>query len=429
MCLTKIMILKIKKSLAIIINYNVRRCLSTDVTIDHPLNGIRVLDLTRIVAGPYCTMILSDLGADIIKVEKPVTGDEARNWKPPFVKNSDDSVYFMASNRNKRSICIDMKKGTRILHDLAKKCDVLVENYIPGKLSEMKMGYNDLKTIAPRLIYCSITGYGSVGPYAKKPGYDVIAASMGGLLHITGEKNGPPSKPGVALTDIATGLYAHGAILAALYQREKTNRGQKIDVNLFSTQVACLINVGSNYLNAQQEAKRWGTAHESIVPYEAFKTKSGYYTIGTGSDEQFKKLCNILNVSHIAEDERFITNQKRVKNRDALVKLLSDILIAQDNSYWIELFKSAPFPCGPVNTISEVFDDPHIKEIGLVKSLPHPTAGEINVVGPAVTFSEAQNSARTAPPLLGQHTNEILQSILGYDQNVIDDLISKKIVQ
>lgn len=420
------MIFRIKKSLELI---KLRRCYSTDISNEHPLKGIRVLDLTRIVAGPYCTMILSDLGADIIKVEKPITGDESRNWKPPFVKNSEDSVYFMASNRNKRSICIDMKKGTKILHDLAKNCDILVENYIPGKLSEMKMGYDDLKRIAPRLIYCSITGYGSVGPYAKKPGYDVIAASMGGLLHITGEKNGPPSKPGVALTDISTGLYAHGAILAALYHREKTNRGQKIDVNLFSTQVACLINVGSNYLNAGQEATRWGTAHESIVPYEAFKTKSGYFTIGTGSDEQFKKLCEILNISHVAEDERFTTNQKRVENRDALIKILSDIIVTQGNSYWIELLKNAPFPCGPVNTIAEVFADPHVKEIGLVKTLAHPTAGEIQVVGPAVTFGEAKNTARTAPPLLGQHTNEILQSILGYDANFIEKLINDKVVQ
>lgn len=216
------------------------------------------------MAGPYCTMVLSDLGADVIKIERPGNGDESRKWGPPFIKNSKDSVYFLANNRNKRSCCVDLKKGTDIIYDLARKCDVLVENYIPGKLDEYKLGYEHISKVNPSIVYCSITGYGNVGPYAKRPGYDVIAASMGGLLHITGSENGPPAKVGVAVTDLATGLYAHGAIMVALLQRMKTGKGQKIDVNLLSTQVASLINVASNYLNAQKEAKRWGTAHESI---------------------------------------------------------------------------------------------------------------------------------------------------------------------
>lgn len=382
-----------------------------------------------LVAGPYCTMILSDLGADVIKVERPGSGDESRKWGPPFVKNTTDSVYFLANNRNKRSCCIDLKRGTDILYDLARKCDVLVENYIPGKLSEYNLGYEHMSEINPRLIYCSITGYGSVGPYAKRPGYDVIAASMGGLLHITGSEDGPPAKVGVAVTDLATGLYAHGAIMAALLQRTKTGRGQKIDANLLSTQVATLINVASNYLNAQKEAKRWGTAHESIVPYEAFRTKNGYLTVGTGSDLQFKALCEFLNIPHIPNDPRFVNNEQRVKHRTELIAILSDIFAKETSQHWMSLFEHAPFPAGPINTIAEVFNDPHIKEIGLVKALPHPTAGQIKVVGPPVTYSDSANAARTAPPLLGQHTDEVLRNILEYDEQKINDLRQRKIIQ
>lgn len=385
--------------------------------------------IKNLVAGPYCTMILSDLGADVIKIERPGSGDESRKWGPPFVKNYTDSVYFLANNRNKRSCCIDLKHGAEILYDLARKCDVLVENYIPGKLDEYKLGYSHISQVNPAIVYCSITGYGPIGPYAKRPGYDVIAASMGGLLHITGSENGPPAKVGVAVTDLATGLYAHGAIMAALLQRMKTGKGQKIDVNLLSTQVASLINVASNYLNAQKEAKRWGTAHESIVPYEAFKTKNGYLTIGTGSDPQFRALCDYLNIPHIPNDPKFINNEQRVKHRADLISILSNIFANETSQYWMSLFENAPFPAGPINSIAEVFDDPHIKEIGLVKTLSHPTGGEIKVVGPPVTYSESSNVARTAPPLLGQHTDEILRDILGYDDSKIMDLRARNIIQ
>lgn len=383
----------------------------------------------NLVAGPYCTMILSDLGADVIKIERPGSGDESRKWGPPFVKNSKDSVYFLANNRNKRSVCIDLKKGTDILYDLAKKCDILVENYIPGKLSEYNLDYEHISRVNPAIIYCSITGYGSLGPYAKRPGYDVIAASMGGLLHITGSENGPPAKVGVAVTDLATGLYAHGAIMAALIQRMKTGKGQKIDANLLSTQVAGLINVGSNYLNAEKEAKRWGTAHESIVPYEAFKTKNGYLTLGTGSDSQFQALCKYLEISHIPNDPKFTNNEQRVKNRGELISLLSGILAKETSQHWMDMFKHAPFPVGPINSIAEVFDDPHIREIGLVKTLNHAAGGEIKVVGPPVTYSHSSNTARTAPPLLGQHTDEVLRDILEYDDGKINYLRERKIIQ
>lgn len=396
-----------------------------------PLKGIRVLDLTRIVAGPYCTMILADLGADVLKIERPGTGDESRKWGPPFLSNSSssDSVYFMACNRNKRSVCVDLKLGRELIYDLARHSDVLVENYVPGKLSAMGLGYEQLQEVNPRLIYCSVTGYGATGPYSQRPGYDVIAASMGGLLHITGAPDGPPAKVGVAVTDLATGLYAHGAIMAALLQRQKTDRGQKIDVNLLSTQLACLINVGSNYLNGGVEAKRWGTAHQSIVPYEAFKTKSGYLTLGTGSDAQFKALCGYLELPGIAEDVKYLTNGDRVRNREELVGILNEKLKTKTNAEWMEVFDRAPFPVGPINNMAEAFNDPHIEAIELVKELPHPTAGSVKVVGPPVVFSDIENSARTAPPLLGQHTDEVLAEVLGYSKEEIEGLRGKGIVQ
>ena len=319
-----------------------------------PLSGIRVLDLTRIVAGPYCTMILGDLGAEILKIEKPGTGDESRNWGPPFFEGTKESTYFMAVNRNKKSVCVDLKAGREIIYELAKKSDVLVENYVPGKLSGIGLGYEDLKKIAPELIYCSLTGYGLEGPYATRPGYDVIAASIGGLLNITGPKDGSPCKVGVAMTDLATGLYAHGAIMAALFQRIKSNEGQWIQCDLLSTQVACLINVASNYLNAGKEASRWGSEHESIVPYEAFPTEDGYMTVGAGSNPQFFALLKRMNLEELADDEKFVDNTERVKNREELLKILREKFRTRTNCEWEKIFENAPFPYGPINTIGQV---------------------------------------------------------------------------
>ncbi|XP_058058453.1 succinate--hydroxymethylglutarate CoA-transferase [Anopheles bellator] len=394
-----------------------------------PLEGIKILDLTRIVAGPYCTMVLGDLGAQVYKIERPFGGDESRKWGPPFLPNSSDSVYFMAANRNKKSVCVNLKTGREVIYDLARKCDVLVENYVPGKLDEFGLGYDTLKSIAPSLVYCSITGFGAVGPYRSKPGYDVIAGSMGGLLHITGSENGPPAKVGVAITDIATGLFAHGAILAALLQRYRTGRGQKIDVNLFSTQVACLINVASNYLNANREAKRWGTAHESIVPYEAFETRTGYITVGCGSDAQFVDLCRFLGVEELAQDERFVSNPARVAHRKELIELLGKIIKRKTSAEWMDLFDGASFPVGPINGMREVFADPHLQAIGLVKTLQHPTAGEVKLVGPPVVYGESRNEILSVPPLLGQHTDEVLRGLLGYGDEQLKHLRETKVIQ
>lgn len=396
-----------------------------------PLNGIKIVDLTRIVAGPYCTMILGDLGAEIIKVEQPGSGDEARKWGPPFIGNTKETCYFVCLNRNKQSICVNLKsnEGREIIYGLVEKSDVLVENYVPGKLDKLKLGYNDLKQIAPQLIYCSITAFGPDGPYSHKPGFDVVASSMGGLLHCTGPKDGEPVKVGVAVTDLITGLYAYGAINAALLQRTITGRGQKIDCNLLSSQVASLINIGSNYLNAGKEATRRGTAHESIVPYEAFPTKSGYYTIGAASESQFEDLCKRLNSPELITDDRFKTNKLRVENRTILISILRDILKTKTNNEWKEIFDGAQFPNGPVNTIAETFNDPHLKHIQLVKSVQHPIAGELKLVGPAVGFSEGGNYIRSPPPTLGQHTDHILHDILGYSRDNIEKLKKNKVVQ
>jgi len=325
-------------------------------TPNDPLHGIRILDLTRIVAGPYCTMVLGDLGAEVIKIERLGIGDECRLWGPPFL-GSKESCYFMCLNRNKKSVCVDMKSsdGKQILFDLAKNCDVLVENYVPGKLDEMGLGYSAFKDQAPHLIYCSVTGFGPEGPYKDRPGYDVIAASMGGLLHITGPSDGEPCKVGVAMTDIMTGMYAHGAIMAALLKRARTGVGQKIDCNLLSTQISSLINIGANFLMAGQEAERYGTAHASIVPYETFKTADGgYLTIGTGSDAQFHSLCSKLNLKDLAQDDRYKTNTDRVKNRVPLIALLKETFLSKSRKEWLHILEGAQFPYGPVNSISEV---------------------------------------------------------------------------
>lgn len=394
-----------------------------------PLAGIRVLDLTRIVAGPFCTMILGDLGAEVIKIERPGSGDEARHWGPPFVGDTKESCYFVSLNRNKKSVCVDIKseKGRKILHGLAEKSDVLIENYVPGKLDELGLGYDDLRTFCPHLIYCSITGYGPVGPYRNKPGYDVIAASVGGLLHITGPEGGEPVKTGVAMTDLATGLYAHGAIMAALIHRAKTGTGQKIDCNLLSTQISTLINIGSNYLNAGKEARRLGTAHESIVPYEAFKTKDGYFTVGAGSDKQFEDFCRRINKPDLAG--KFSTNKLRVENRTELLKMLREVFVTKTNNEWKEIFNDSPCPNAPVNSLKETFDDPHVKAIGLVETLKHPVAGEVKVVGPAVKYSTPGTGIQSPPPTLGQHTDAVLKEILNYDQHKINELKKLSIIQ
>lgn len=403
------------------------RCFSSQVS--GLLDDVNVLDFTRIIAGPFCTMTLSDLGANVIKVES-LDGDESRKWGPPFVNATKDSYYFLSVNRNKKSICIDLKtaEGKQIFYDIAKKCDVMVENFVPGKLDKLDIGYKRLSQMYPRLIYCAITGFGDTGPYRQKPGYDVIAAAMGGLLNTTGERNGDPVKPGVAITDIATGLHAFGAIMAALYYRQKTGKGQKIDCNLLSTQISSMINVASVYLNCGIEPEKWGLSHSNIVPYQGFKTKDGVIVIGAGSNMQFADLCSHLGREDLISDVRFKDNSSRVQYRDELVSVFSEILKLKTNREWAELFKNASFPNGPVNKMKEVFDDEHVKEIELVRDVEHPD-GVLKVVGPPVVYGVGGNRVRTAPPTLGQHTKDVLGNFLGYDEKKINSLFDAKIVK
>ncbi|KAI5732273.1 hypothetical protein M8J77_024133 [Diaphorina citri] len=395
-----------------------------------PLSNVRILDLTRIIAGPFCTMLLADLGAEVIKLEQPVTGDECRKWGPPFLNNTELSTYFTCVNRNKKSMCVDFKtpEGQQIIKDLAKQCDVLVENFVPGKLDRLNLGYKHLSEINSQLIYCSVTGFGSKGPYKDRPGYDIIAASIGGLLHITGHPDGPPCKVGIASIDLATGLYAHGAVMAALLHKYKTGKGQKIDCNLLSTQVSMLINVGANYLNAGIEGKRWGTSHANVVPHQVFKTSNGYVTIGTGSDKQYQDMCKVMNLQHLALDPRYLTGALRVENRELLCKEIEAKTMEKTTEEWLLIFQGVSFPYAQVNSISQVFADEHIQDIKLVKEISHEKYGDIKIVGPAVAYSLTQPEVRTPPPALGEHTDYVLKDLLNYDETTIAKLKEKKIV-
>ncbi|CAO3625054.1 unnamed protein product [Cunninghamella blakesleeana] len=399
--------------------------------ISKPLSGIRILDLTRVLAGPYCTMMLGDLGAEVIKIEHPKGGDDTRAWGPPFAENKDpndtehgESAYFICANRNKKSVTVNMKSkdGIALLHDLVRQSDILVENYLPGKLASMGLGYEELSKINPKLIYASITGYGQDGPYADRPGYDVIIEAEAGLMHITGEPDGLPVKVGVAITDLITGLYTKSAVLAALIQRGVTGKGQQIDCSLLESQVASLANIASNYLIGGREAKRMGTSHPSIVPYQVFPTKDSYIMIGAGNDGQFVKFCNRVGLGHLVEDQRFKTNKDRVQNRKDLIAIIEETLTKKENDYWLEKLNGAGFPFAPINNIQQTFEHPQIKARGLVKEIEHERAGKIKVVGPPVKYSGFQPSIQLPPPLLGAHTDEILKDVLGYDQQKINNL-------
>ncbi|ODN01639.1 Succinate--hydroxymethylglutarate CoA-transferase [Orchesella cincta] len=388
-----------------------------------PLDGIRILDFTRILAGPFCTMILGDLGAEIIKVEKPGTGDETRSWMPPVINN--ESCYFVAINRNKKSVALDIKAGKQVVRDLAQNCDVLIENFIPGTMTKLGLGYEQLSKENPRLIYLTISGYGTTGPYKDRGGYDVIAASLGGLLHITGQRDGEPCKVGVAMTDLATGLYAHGAIMAALLQRNSTGRGQRIDCNLLSTQVTCLVNLASNFLNAGMEAQRWGTAHESIVPYQAFPTQDEkWITIGAGSNDLFAELCDAILRPDLKGDERYKSNSSRVQHRKELIREISSIIKSKPCDEWLQIFQKCRFPYGPVNDLEMTFKDPQVVHNKLVVDF-----GTCKVVGPAVSFSHSENFPRSVPPKLGQHTRSVLHNILKYSDDQINQLYEQNIIE
>ncbi len=392
----------------------------TDVT--GPLTGIRVLDLSRVLAGPYCTMVLGDLGAEIIKVERPGTGDDTRAWGPPWAGG--ESAYYLSVNRNKRSITLDIKQpeAQGIIRDLAAKSDIVVENYKLGTLEKLGLGYDDLCKANPRLIWATISGYGPDGPYADRPGYDFVAQGEAGIMAITGEPDGDPMKVGVAIVDVTTGLYTAVAVLAALRERETSGCGQRVDSNLMSSAVAWLVNVGSNHLISGNPAKRYGNAHANIVPYQVFKACDQHITVAVGNDGQFRELCRILGIPEYGTDPRYSTNPARVENRDELVAKIQEIIETRSAQEWLDEITAAGIPSGPINSVEQVFSHPQVLARNMVVETEHPTAGSIRMAGIPFELSRTPATVRSAPPLLGEHTAAVLAEVLGMSEDDISSL-------
>ncbi|WP_397378417.1 CaiB/BaiF CoA transferase family protein [Pseudomonas sp.] len=387
------------------------------------LSHIRVLDLSRVLAGPWAGQILGDLGAEVIKVERPGSGDDTRHWGPPYVKDADgndsrEAAYFQSANRNKQSVTLDFTQpeGQRLVRELVQNCDVLLENFKVGGLAAYGLDYASLKAINPRLIYCSITGFGQDGPYAKRAGYDFMIQGLGGLMSLTGKPDGEdgagPMKVGVALTDILTGLYATVGVLAALNQREQSGLGQHIDVALLDVQVACLANQAMNYLNTGVSPKRLGNAHPNIVPYQDFPSADGNFIIAVGNDGQFRKLCEVAGLSALADDPRFASNKARVAHRSELIPLLRQATVFKTTAEWVTLLETAGVPCGPINDLAQVFADPHVQARGLRLDLPNSLGSITPQVASPLRLSETPVTYRNAPPLLGEHTEQVLSRCL-----------------
>lgn len=386
------------------------------------LRGVKVLDLSRVLAGPLCSMLLGDWGADVVKVEVPGTGDDTRLWGPPFVKknNAKESSYFLSINRNKRSIAVDMKTcaGQQLVRQLACAADVVVENFLPGAASRMKISYDDVGKINPKAVYVSISGYGSSGPLAHHPGYDFMAQAVGGLMHITGAADGRPQKVGVAITDVMTGVLSAGAVCAALQHRSSCGdqgRGQHIEASLLETQVFSLANIASNWLTAGQEAQRLGNAHPSIVPYQTFEAADYEFAVGAGNNKQFLSLCRALALHDLPNDPRFSSNAQRVANRVELQRVLQSLFLQQNAQHWVQLLNSAGVPAQPINNMEKVFGHEQVKARDMVQQYTHPALGVINCVGHPVKFSRTPASIRRPPPMLDEHRAQVLSDWLGMD--------------
>lgn len=404
-----------------------------------PLSGIRVLDLSRILAGPWASQVLGDLGADVLKIERPNEGDDTRKWGPPYLTGkdgqaTDDAAYFMSANRNKKSVAIDIASpdGQALIRRLVQQCDVVIENFKVGGLKKYALDYDSLKEIKPDLIYCSVTGFGQTGPYANRAGYDFMIQAMGGLMSVTGQPDGEsgagPLKVGVAQADILTGLYAVIGIQAALLHRHHTGEGQHIDLALLDVQVGTLANQASNYLSGGVVPQRMGNAHPNIVPYQSFATSDGHIILAVGNDNQFRKFCEVAERADLADDPLFATNAARVKNRIALVSILEDCMVQQSLDWWMEKLEEAQVPCGPINTINRVVADPQVRHREMVVNLDHEIAGPSSFVGSPLKFSKTPVQYKSAPPALGQHTKEVLCDVLGVEDEEFATLAANGVI-
>jgi len=387
-----------------------------------PLDGVTVLDLTRVLAGPYCTMVLGDFGADVIKVEQPGRGDDSRHWKPPDAGG--EAAYYLSVNRNKRSITLNLRHpaGQDVLRRLASTADVLIHNFKRGGMDSMGLGYDALRELNPGLVYCTITGYGEGSPYQDRPGYDFVIQAQSGIMSITGEPEGEPQKVGVAIVDVTTGLFASSAILAALHERETSHAGQHIELALLDSALAWLINVAGSWFVDGREPLRYGNAHATVVPYQAYQAADRYFVLAVGNDMQFRTVARLIGAPDLAEDERFVTNPGRVRNREALMERLIPIFRKRPAEHWLALFADAGIPSGAINTVPQILSDPHVAARDMVVTVPHPTAGSVRLVGVPYKLSRTPASVERHPPLLGEHTDEILRERLGLNAAQIAEL-------
>ncbi|MBW8270503.1 CaiB/BaiF CoA transferase family protein [Caldovatus aquaticus] len=395
-----------------------------------PLKGLRVLDLTRVLAGPTCTQILGDLGAEVIKIERPESGDDTRGFAPPFWPNTKESAYFLGANRNKLSVTLDIARpeGQAIVHRLLESCDILVENFKVGALAKYGLGWEQLRDRYPRLIYCSITGFGQTGPYAPRPGYDALIQAMGGVMSLTGEPDGPPQKVGIPVADLFAGLYGCIGILAALNHRRETGQGQHIDIGMLDTHVAWLANQGMNYLATGENPPRLGNQHPNIAPYQEFPTKDGYIILAIGNDPTFERFCKAFGLEHLLADPRFATNPKRVENRQLVTDTLTPVMRTKTTREWVEALEALKIGCGPINTLKDVFADPHVQARGCVVEMPHASGETVRVIANPVRLSATPPDYRIAPPLLGEHTEAVLRGMLGLSEAEIAALREKKVL-
>lgn len=408
------------------------------------LAGIRVLDLSRVLAGPWCTQTLADLGADVIKIERPGSGDDTRSWGPPFLRDKEgqdtgEAAYYLGTNRNKRSVTCDIAhaEGQALVRELARHCDVFVENFKVGDMARYGLDYASLRAVNPRIVYCSVTGFGQTGPYRERAGYDYAIQGMGGLMSITGERDdlgGGPQKVGVAVADLFTGMYSAVGILAALRHAEHTGEGQHLDMALLDTQVAMLANLGANYLVSGKVPGRAGNAHQNIVPYQVFEVAPAadggkdHIILAVGNDGQFAKFCQVAGQAEIAADPRFARNQDRVRNRGVLVPLLEAIMKTRTKAQWLPALEAAKVPCGAINNLAEVFADPQVRERGMVHAWQHPLAGTLELVASPIKLSGTPVRTDLPPPLLGEHTQEVLAEVLGWDDERIAALRELEVI-